>query len=150
MIERILVICDGNACRSPMASAMLARALPSVQVRCAGLIALAGRPAAQAAIDVMRERGFDITSHIAQPVHLGHVRASQLILAMTLVQCREIERRYPFARGRVFQLDHAAKCDIADPVGKSADVFDAVARHIERAVAHWIARIPAATARGHC
>ena len=86
----------------------------------------------------------------AQPVHLGHVRTSQLILAMTLVQCREIERRYPFARGRVFQLDHAAQCDIADPVGQPAEVFDAVARHIERAVAYWIARMPAATAREHC
>ncbi|HDR8933299.1 protein tyrosine phosphatase [Burkholderia vietnamiensis] len=148
MIERILIVCDGNACRSPMASAMLARALPFIQVRSAGLIALAGRPAAQAAIDAMRARGFDLTPHIAQPVHLGHVRASQLILAMTLVQCREIERRYPFARGRVFQLDHATKRDIEDPVGKSADVFEAVAAHIERAVAQWIVRIPAAAAHG--
>ncbi|CAN0627646.1 putative low molecular weight protein-tyrosine-phosphatase EpsP [Burkholderia multivorans] len=148
MIERILIICDGNVCRSPMAGAMLASALPSAAVQCAGLAALAGRPAAQAAIEVMRVRGFDIGSHIAQPVHLGHVRASQLILAMTVAQCREVERRYPFSRGRVFLLDQIDKLDVVDPVGKSSAVFEAVANHIERVVAYWATRVKAAGKQG--
>ncbi|MFM0737923.1 protein tyrosine phosphatase [Paraburkholderia xenovorans] len=148
MIERVLVICDGNVCRSPMAGALLLKALPDLVVRCAGLIALTGRPAARLAIDVMSRRGVDLEGHVAQMVHLGHVRESQLILAMTAAQCRELERRYPFARGRVFQLDQTTRQDIADPFGQSAAVFEAVARHIERALEHWVARIGAKETRG--
>jgi protein-tyrosine phosphatase len=146
MIERILVLCDGNVGRSPMAAALLTQALPSVDVTSAGLVALAGRPASLAAIEAMNRRGIDISSHIAQPLHLGHVRASQLILAMTLVQCHEIERRYPFARGRVFLLDDATRNDIADPVGGTMALFESVAWHIERAVSHWVARMRMAAA----
>ena len=148
MIEQALIICDGNVCRSPMTGALLSRAVPNLAVRSAGLMALAGRPAARLAIDVMARRGIALCGHVAQQIHLGHVRESALILAMTNAQCRELERRYPFARGRVFQLDQTTKQDIPDPFGKSEAVFEMVARHIEHALEHWVARVGATETRG--
>ena len=44
-MNSILVICEGNICRSPMAQGLLAAALPNAQVHSAGLGALVGMPA---------------------------------------------------------------------------------------------------------
>ena len=44
-MKTILVLCIGNICRSPMAEALLLRALPGMTVRSAGLDAMIGEPA---------------------------------------------------------------------------------------------------------
>lgn len=44
MIESILIVCEGNLCRSPMAAALFAAALPGRAVTSAGLNALVGLP----------------------------------------------------------------------------------------------------------
>ena len=45
MMDSILVVCEGNICRSPMAEAMLRQAVPGRRVASAGLNALVGMPA---------------------------------------------------------------------------------------------------------
>src|SRR4029079_4345648 len=60
---RILFVCTGNACRSPMAEG-LAREL-GLDAESAGVLAAGLHPRASQA---MRERGIDITSHVSRAV----------------------------------------------------------------------------------
>lgn len=137
MIENILVVCEGNICRSPMARVLLARRLPGARVRSAGTGALAGRPADPAAIDLMTEMGLDLRGHTALSLHLQLVRDAGLVLTMTAAQTRHITTRYPFARGRVYRLLEQEGADVVDPYRQDRETFRAALGQIVRGVGLW-------------
>ena len=58
--ENILVVCVGNICRSPMAEALLKQRFPEKNIDSAGVGALVGHGADDAAIKVMQEERSEI------------------------------------------------------------------------------------------
>jgi protein-tyrosine phosphatase len=136
MIRSILVLCEGNVCRSPIAGALLARHLPGTRVVSAGTRALVGHGAYPLAVDTMAARGIDIASHVATDVNLHLVRSADLVLTMSAAQQQTIEAGYPFARGRVYRLCEA--CDVIDPYRKGRAIFEASLQQIEQGVARWL------------
>ncbi|MFS9669038.1 protein tyrosine phosphatase, partial [Klebsiella pneumoniae] len=64
--KKILVVCVGNICRSPIGEALLQQQHPNLTVKSAGLSALVGEGADDKAIQVMDEWNIDIRSHRAQ------------------------------------------------------------------------------------
>src|SRR5437868_4504627 len=127
MFRRILLVCVGNTCRSPMAEAVLASRLakpPAISVRSAGTAALVGRPAHPIAQQVMRERGLDLSHHRARQLTAGIALASDLVLVMNQDLKTAVEQLAPPARGRVHRLGHFGKFDIPDPVGGSRPDFE--------------------------
>lgn len=66
-MKKILCVCYGNTCRSPMFQALLSRELKSrgveAEVESAGILACNGAPANEKAIISMKEKGLDITNH---------------------------------------------------------------------------------------
>ena len=139
MIERVLVICIGNICRSPIAEGLLKRAWPGKTVVSAGVGALVGHPAAPFSVELALEHGIDITQHRAQALTAKMVSDAELILTMDLMQKRHIELKYPTARGKVFRLGAS---DIADPYRQSMDVF----RHTYSLLAHSVDALTARVA----
>ena len=96
MIRHILVVCVGNICRSPMAEALLRDALREQQditVESAGLGALVDHPASEHAVDLMHERGLDITSHRAQQITPELIAQADLVLVMESGHRRAIATR---------------------------------------------------------
>lgn len=93
MAFEILVICTANVSRSPMAEALLADAVArhglDVTVRSAGLAAvdLAVDPIG---VDLMAERGIDITGHRPRQVGRDDVAAADLVVAMTRQHVRSL------------------------------------------------------------
>ena len=65
MKRKILCVCFGNTCRSPMLQALLSQILPreDFEIESAGLADRSGAPASPHAIECMRERCLDITAH---------------------------------------------------------------------------------------
>ncbi|WP_423395831.1 low molecular weight protein-tyrosine-phosphatase [Burkholderia sp. LMG 21824] len=141
----LLVVCEGNLCRSPIAAALLAARLPHATVRSAGLAARVGHPADPLARDVARELGLDLDAHVAGPVTVDLCRQADLILVMDRAQQRDLESRHLFARGRVFRLgEHAlapggtrAGFDVPDPYRGTRDTFVRCASLIAAAVEGW-------------
>jgi protein-tyrosine phosphatase len=138
VIERVLVICIGNICRSPIAEGLLARAWPEKTVRSAGLGAMVGYPADPMSIDLMAEQGIDISAHRAQSLTPRMVSEFDLIVTMDLAQKRHIELKYPTARGKVFRLGAA---DIADPYRKDMVVFRQTYHLLAQGVDVLVARV---------
>jgi protein-tyrosine phosphatase len=150
MIDRILVLCIGNICRSPMAEGMLKKALPGHAVSSAGLGALVGQPADPHAIALMQQQGIDISAHRARQLESWMVVAADLVLVMDTEQKRHLEQLYPLCRGKAFRLGESGKFDIADPYRQELDAFREAAGLIQQGVAAWVERIRAVTEKPGC
>lgn len=139
MIKRVLVVCIGNICRSPMAEGLLKNALPDVQISSAGLGALVGHGADPIALGLMAEAGVDIGAHRARSLTDQIARDADMILVMDEQQKQQIAQQYPYTRGKVFRLAEAA--DIPDPYRQSPEVFQSVFAQIRNGVNEWTKRI---------
>ncbi len=143
MINRILVLCIGNICRSPMAEGLLKRALQGHAISSAGLGAQVGRPADPLSVALMWQHGIDITMHRARQLESWMVGPADMLLVMDMEQKRYLETKYPACRGKAFRLGEHGKYDIADPYRQGPDAFRETAGLIEQGVAAWTARIQA-------
>lgn len=112
-----------------------------IQVASAGVGALVGHGADEKAVEVMAEHGIDITAHRARQLDEALVKQYELILVMEHWQQKEIEQRYPFARGRVHLLGRWADCEIADPYKKPKEMFVGAFNEINRACQQWYEKL---------
>jgi len=141
MIRRVLVVCIGNICRSPMAEGLLRQAVPELHVSSAGMSAMVGYGADPIAVKIMADAGVDITAHRARMLTDAIAREVDLILVMDEQQKKIISQQFPYARGKVFRLGETASRDIPDPYRQDAEVFHHVFSMIESGVNDWVKRI---------
>ena len=119
MYERILVVCTGNICRSPIGEFLLRDTLVKAgrkpEVRSAGVGALVDHPADENAIAIMAERGVDLGSHRAQQATVALCRWAELVLVMESHHREALGDIDPAVRGKTFLLGHWQKKEIPDP-----------------------------------
>lgn len=109
---RILVLCSGNICRSPMAEVLLrdrlaARSLPGV-VRSAGRY-FDGREAEPGSIDAMARRGLDLRAFRSRTLDHATAAGADLVLGMAREHVREAVVLAPEAAERTFTLKEAVR-----------------------------------------
>lgn len=140
----ILVLCEGNLCRSPIAAGLLQNALgPGFRVASAGLAARAGCPPDPEAVRLMAGRDLDISGHASRPVTPAMVLEAGLILVMDPRQKDWCTALAPTARGRVFLLGHWRNPPeaIDDPYQRGPEAFRTAFEAISLCVTDWATRI---------
>lgn len=125
---RILFVCTGNTCRSPMAAALLNREAEreeaSVSASSAGTDAAPGQRASELAISTMKQMGVDITSHRSRLVSEQLISEADLALAMTSEHVAYLTEEFPML---VTKID-----SICGFVGMIGDVSDPMERGLPK------------------
>src|SRR5277367_1143012 len=154
-MKKILFVCTGNVCRSPMAEGLLRHMLrgrDDAQVASAGLGAMGGLAVTDAAADVMAEFAIDISSHLSQALNNDLVRQADFIFVMTRQHQDALQTLYPSAAEKTFLVREFEESrigenkDIADPIGQSVDVYRRTRDQIRDALPSLIVFIDQTTA----
>lgn len=136
MAARILFVCTGNFCRSPMAAAILKDLLQGnskdelYQVRSAGTWTRDGLSASPLTLQAMEELGLDIRAHRTHHLTSQDIDQASLIIVMTHDHREALAVEFPQAEEKVWLLSEMAdkSHDVADPSGS-----DSLDLHRERA-----------------
>lgn len=136
MAQRILFVCTGNTCRSPIAEAMFQTLLAErlhcrtgellergYDVSSAGLAAMSGAPAAPESVQLCAERGVDLSAHASQPLTEELLMQADRLYTMTAGHREAILSRYPELSDRVEVLSRSG-ADVTDPIGCGRSAYE--------------------------
>ena len=144
---KLLAVCTGNTCRSPMLGALLEaelrlRGRAGVAVETAGTGAATGEAATDQAQRTMAKRGLDLSRHRTRNLAQLAVADYDRFLCMTSGHAAYVRSLgVPAAKIEVVNAQHGG---VPDPFGGDDANYEATAKVLERYVADVVERLPAA------
>lgn len=130
---KLLFVCTGNTCRSPLAEG-LARIMfgDLVQVSSAGMEAWDGENVSAHVVEILKEQNVDLSQHRARRIKDGLMADADWIIPMTQAQEAGLKQRFPHYADKTRCLGNwgKGKRDIIDPWMGSLEVYRQTAQEI--------------------
>jgi L-threonylcarbamoyladenylate synthase len=145
--KRIIFVCTGNTCRSPMAQMLFQKyfeeAKPYLKERYEilsyGTSASDGSPVSSQVTSILREKeALDTRGFQAKRINRHAILSADLIFTMEEAQADYVLQLEPTIEGRIFHLKKflspALEGDIPDPIGKDYEMYEDVYVLIKKAI----------------
>jgi len=124
-INKIMFVCTGNTCRSPIAEGLMKSKFKDrkIDIVSRGLMVLCSEPANAMAIEIMADMGIDISMHRSKPFDEDELDDATLVLTMTGRHKAVLSQR--IHKGKLFSIKEfvGETGDVNDPYGGTIDVY---------------------------
>ena len=102
--RKILFLCYGNICRSPLAAALAAKRLSGVTIDSAGFHEQTGRSCPQKILRIGKSFGIDLSSHHSARVTRDDLANADLVIAMDVENLNCVRQEFPEMANRTTLL----------------------------------------------
>ncbi|HHW93392.1 MAG TPA: threonylcarbamoyl-AMP synthase [Clostridiaceae bacterium] len=122
-VRRVLFVCHGNTCRSPMAEALFNDRYRDTrwQASSAGLSTFPGWPVSEHTVEVLREFGIDASGMTSKPVNRKMLGEVNVVITMTTFQRVSLQLANPGLQHKIISMADVSErsSDISDPFGET-------------------------------
>jgi protein-tyrosine-phosphatase len=148
-LKKLLFVCSGNTCRSPLAEGIAKKIFPEellkeVEITSAGSSALDGLPASSPAIQVAGKHSVDLTKHKATLLNKAVVAEADLIITMAATHRDTVGVIVPSALEYTFVLTELCddeSGDVPDPIGLGIREYEKTYRIVEKCLKQFVKKL---------
>ncbi|HZD93604.1 MAG TPA: ATP-grasp domain-containing protein, partial [Candidatus Sulfotelmatobacter sp.] len=148
-VKKIVFLCYGNICRSPLAAGLAQQSLPQVEIVSAGFHPQSERNCPEKMLRIAQSFNLDLSHHRSARITREQLLTADLVVAMDLENIRRLKAEFPEALSRTTLLglfSHPARVAIADPYNADESTTGKICDRVRSGIEGLVQSIPASQA----